>query len=141
MSNEFYFWGTVISAVLGFAASLYTVLSGRAEAQARARKIENEITEKVLEQASNSFRQYESKVASMENHISQLEESAEIKNKYIVSIEKENGELRRINKDITLTLNKLKLYVKRLLSDLREQGIEFTEPANGLLDTDELGNQ
>jgi len=71
------------------------------------------------------------RIDELEERIDEMEQAAEIKDKYIERLEADN-------KKLNLKLNQVKMYVKNLLVTLRNRGIEFTEPAENLLDTDEL---
>jgi len=71
------------------------------------------------------------KIETLEQRIDDMDDAAEIKDKYVEKLETEN-------KEIVRKFETLRLFVKRLIVELDKQSIKYPPPPDNLLDTQEL---
>lgn len=143
MEAQWYFYGTVITALLGFVGTLWSARNARHDIDARRRKLESEITAEVLENAREDLKIRDMRIEALRveqealrSELEAAEEAAKIKDKYILHLQGENEakerKLDEFKRDVRGYINSLILWFE-------QKGIhDYPKPPRNIMDTGKL---
>ena len=143
MSDPLSIITSVIIALLG-SGVIGAIVSGlfmRRKVGAEADKTRAEtqlIKADTITKLNDQIDEFLARIEDLENRLEEFEESDKIKDKYISLVESERDEFKKANRELSGKVDRLRVYVRRVLDQMKEQGVKYDEPPPGLLDTQEL---